>query len=116
MTDSCGDGICCQEGNGQFAVTLNGNTVVTGGEFSDSTAKAFDIGSASTVGSSSVSGSGSASVEYHVDVTYDNYPSETRWFLKQVSTVAIIVEYGFDEVNQEGFFLSESVDLVPGER
>jgi hypothetical protein len=52
---------------------------------------------------------------YRVDVTYDNYPEETRWFLKQVSTGAIIVEYGYNEVNTEGLSLSESVDLVPGE-
>jgi hypothetical protein len=30
--DSYEDGICCQEGNGQFSVTLNG-TVFTGGSY-----------------------------------------------------------------------------------
>jgi hypothetical protein len=54
-------------------------------------------------------------VEYRVDVTYDNYPEETRWLLKQVSNNAIIVEYGYNEVNTEGLSLSEKVDLIPGE-
>jgi hypothetical protein len=31
MTDSYVDGICCQDGNGKFAVTLYSNIVATGG-------------------------------------------------------------------------------------
>jgi trypsin len=121
MTDTYEDGICCQEGNGEFSVTLNGATVFTGGQFTDSTAKTFQVGGASTgggggFGSGAGSGSGSAgSVEYRVDVTYDNYPEETRWILRQVSTGANIVEYGYYDINTEGYFLSEPVDLVPGE-
>jgi hypothetical protein len=61
MIDSYQDGIYCLEGNGQFAVTLNGNTVFTGGQFRDSTAKAFQVGGACTAGSGSESGSSSGS-------------------------------------------------------
>jgi hypothetical protein len=54
-------------------------------------------------------------VEYRFDVTYDNYPEETRWLLKQVSTGATVVEYGFGEVVTEGISFSESIDLIPGQ-
>jgi trypsin len=118
MTDSYGDGICCQQGRGEFAVTSNGNTVATGGEFTDSVAQTFDVGGAGS-GSGSGSGSvspGAGSVEYRFDVTYDNYPEETRWLLKQVSTGVTVVEYGFGEVVTEGISFSESIDLIPGQR
>jgi lysophospholipase L1-like esterase len=118
MTDSYGDGICCQHGAGEFEITVNGNgnTVATGGQFTDVDTKAFVVGGTSTPGSGD-SGSGSDSVvEYRVDVTYDDYPWETRWLLKQVSTGTILVDYNFDEVNTEGFSLSVSVDLIPGEQ
>jgi hypothetical protein len=114
MTDSYGDGICCQEGDGQFSVTSNGNTVATGGQFTDSASKTFDVGGASaSTGAGSDSGSG---VEYRFDVTYDDYPEETRWFIKQAGTNgATVVEYGFGEVVTQGLSFSESIDLIPGQ-
>jgi trypsin len=113
MSDSYGDGICCQEGRGQFAVTSNGSTVATGGAFTNSVSNTFDVGGASA---STGTGTGAGrSVEYRFDVTYDNYPEETRWFLKQVSTGTTVVEYGFGDVVTPGISFSESIDLIPGQ-
>ncbi len=33
--DSYGDGICCSYGNGSYTVTVDGNTVATGGDYDD---------------------------------------------------------------------------------
>jgi trypsin len=117
MTDSYGDGICCQEGRGQFSVTSNGNTVATGGEFTDSVSKKFDVGGASAgTGTGTGTGADTRNVEYRFDVTYDNYPEETRWFIKQVGTTGTtVVEYGFGAVVTEGISFSESIDLIPGQ-
>lgn len=46
---------------------------------------------------------------------YDNYPEETRWFLRRLSDGAKIVEYGFFDITTAGKFLSLDVDLNPDE-
>jgi hypothetical protein len=51
-------------------------------------------------------------VDYLLDVAYDEYPNETSWSL---TTGAVVAASGFDEVTASGFFLSESVGLVPGD-
>jgi hypothetical protein len=112
LTDTYGDGICCEYGSGEFKITVNGELLVTAsnGEFQDVTRETFDV-----VGSGSGSGSGSVSVDYRLDVTYDDLPSETSWSLRSLTTGAVVAASGFGEVTELGFFLSESVGLVPGD-
>jgi len=41
ITDSYGDGLCCQHGSGSYAVSVNGTDVVTGASFGDSATDDF---------------------------------------------------------------------------
>jgi hypothetical protein len=77
-------------GGQQSMMTLNGNTVVTlvDGCIYESIRHLSVVRARRWC--SSGSGSGSASVEYRVDVTYDNYQRNSRWFHKQVSTGAFL--------------------------
>jgi trypsin len=110
ITDAYGDGFCCSYGNGEFKITVNGEPVVTGsnGDFEGVIVKTFDV-----VGSNN--GSAPAVVDYRLDVTYDEYPYETSWSLQSRTTNAVVAASDFYEVTESGFFLSESVDLVPGD-
>lgn len=42
INDSYGDGICCAYGNGSYTVTLNGQTVATGGQFTHTESAYFN--------------------------------------------------------------------------
>jgi hypothetical protein len=45
MTDSFGDGICCENGSGSFTITVDGEAVISNnGEFEDSVQETFDVG------------------------------------------------------------------------
>jgi hypothetical protein len=112
LTDTFGDGICCEYGSGEFKITVNGELLViaSNGEFEDVTRETFDV-----VGSGSGSGSGSVDYTYRLDVVYDNYAYETSWSLQSLTTGASVAASGFGDVTESGFFLSESVDLVPGD-
>jgi hypothetical protein len=45
MTDSFGDGICCEQGSGSFKVSVDGETVISNnGEFLESVQETFDVG------------------------------------------------------------------------
>ncbi|WP_440054832.1 endonuclease [Pseudoalteromonas sp. T1lg65] len=46
--DSYGDGMCCSYGNGQYALTFNGNTLASGGQFSSRADHSFTLGSTTT--------------------------------------------------------------------
>ena len=107
LTDTFGDGICCQYGTGEFNITVNGEPVVVGsnGEFEDVTRETFDV----------VGRNVGPAVDYRLDVTYDDYPYETSWSLQSLTTGAVVAASGFGEVTGLGFFLSESVGLVPGD-
>jgi hypothetical protein len=109
ITDTYGDGFCCDYGNGEFKITVNGEPVVTGsnGQFQDGTTETFNV-----VG---LNAGPPVDVDYRLDVKYDQYPYETSWTLKSLTTGAVAAASGFDEVTESGFFLSESVDLVPGD-
>jgi trypsin len=110
LTDTFGDGICCQYGSGEFKITVNGELLViaSNGEFQDVTRETFEV-----VGSGS--GSGSVSVDYRLDVTYDDLPYETSWSLRSLTTGAVVAASGFGEVTELGFSLSDAVVLVPGD-
>jgi hypothetical protein len=46
MTDTFGDGICCESGSGSFKITVDGDTVISNnGEFFARVREAFDVGS-----------------------------------------------------------------------
>jgi hypothetical protein len=109
ITDAYGDGICCDYGSGEFKITVNGEPVVTGsnGQFQDGTTETFNV-----VG---LNVGPPVDIDYRLDVQYDQYPYETSWSLKSLTTGVVAAAYGFDEVTESGLFLSESVDLVPGD-
>ena len=109
LTDDFGDGICCQYGNGEFNITVNGEPAFAGsnGQFQGVTVETFDVVQRDDVGP--------VVVDYRLDVTYDNYAYETSWSLQSLTTGAVVAASGFDEVTESGFFLSESVGLVPGD-
>jgi hypothetical protein len=45
MTDSFGDGICCEFGSGSFKILVDGETVISNnGEFLESVQETFDVG------------------------------------------------------------------------
>jgi hypothetical protein len=48
ITDSYGDGICCNYGNGYYNVKFNGNVLATGGQFTSSDIKAFCVPASNT--------------------------------------------------------------------
>jgi hypothetical protein len=104
MTDTYGDGICCQHGSGEFNITVNGEPVVVGGngDFGDVVQETINV-------------VGSGSVDYRLDVAYDNYPEETSWSLQSLTTGEDVATSGFNEVTESGFFLSGSVSLVAGD-
>jgi hypothetical protein len=106
MTDTFGDGICCLEGNGEFKITVNGELAASNnGDFEDVVRETFDVvGRATTT-----------DVDYHLDVKYDNYPLETSWSLKSLTTGEVVVASEFNEVSELGFFLSRAVDLIAGD-
>merc|ERR1711915_896688 len=41
--DEWGDGICCSWGNGSYEVLVNGDSVASGGEFTDEESKEFEV-------------------------------------------------------------------------
>ncbi|UXI00275.1 endonuclease [Photobacterium sp. TY1-4] len=44
INDSYGDGLCCRAGNGSFALTVDGQTLASGGQFQHSQAFPFTLG------------------------------------------------------------------------
>jgi hypothetical protein len=45
MTDSFGDGICCEQGSGSFKIFVDGETAISNnGEFLESVQETFDVG------------------------------------------------------------------------
>jgi len=44
ISDSYGNGICCNEGNGSYSLTLDGETLKQGGQFGESETVSFDVG------------------------------------------------------------------------
>ncbi len=48
INDSYGDGICCSYGQGYYEIVFNGNTLISGGQFSNTETKQFCLNSGST--------------------------------------------------------------------
>jgi hypothetical protein len=48
INDSYGDGICCSQGQGSYKVVFNGNTLISGGQFTNTETKNFCVPSTSS--------------------------------------------------------------------
>ncbi|MBK8389095.1 MAG: T9SS type A sorting domain-containing protein [Saprospiraceae bacterium] len=66
INDGYGDGICCAQGNGNYKVVVNGNTMVSGGQFTATQTKQFCMPAASLEDNLLTS-----------DLQYDLYPNPT---------------------------------------
>jgi hypothetical protein len=73
MTDTHGDRIYCQYSAGEFNISVNGEPVAItrSGELRDVVQESFDAVRPST----------GPTVDYRLDVEYDDYPHETSWLL-----------------------------------
>jgi hypothetical protein len=69
MTNTYGDGMSCQYGAGEFKITMNGEpgAISSSGEFRDVVRESFDVVWRNT----------GPTVDYRLDVAYDDYPYET---------------------------------------
>jgi hypothetical protein len=54
-------------------------------------------------------------VDYRLDIAYDDYPYLMCWSLQSLTTGAVVAASGFNEVAEFGYLLSHSVGLVPGD-
>lgn len=103
LTDAFGDGICCLYGRGFFSVTANGNQVVSGNRFGTTVSETFEV-FASTV-------------EYRVEIMYDNFPRETLWALSKVQNngnLNVVEGIGFDVVTESNVGFGMVVELTAG--
>ncbi len=83
IRDSWGDGICCEHGLGEYAVTGCGVTYAAGGAFGHVEGTSFTVGLP-----------GEPCAELIVSITLDLYGQETTWDLKDDSTGAILATGG----------------------
>lgn len=60
ISDSYGDGICCNVGSGSYALTIEGTTVANGGDFGSTESTTFTLGDGSSGGGNSGGGNGSS--------------------------------------------------------
>jgi hypothetical protein len=106
MTDTYGDGICYQYGAGEFKITVIGEPgdISSSGKFRGVVRESFDVVGRST----------GPTVDYRLDVAYDDYPYETSWSLQSLTTDAVATAFGFSEGTERGYLLSQSAGLVPG--
>ena len=84
--DSYGDGICCSWGIGSYQVSGCGNTYASGGNFGSSESTSF------TTSSCESSECDADEIELVIDITTDNYASETSW---EVTNTVTDEMYGF---------------------
>jgi hypothetical protein len=93
INDAYGDGICCAYGSGSYTVTVNGNTVLSGGAFGSSETKPLQAtpcdNGEETVGGEVVCKCDSDEIRITVDLTTDNYPRETTWTLSTCDGVEV---------------------------
>jgi hypothetical protein len=104
MTETYGDGICCQYGASEFKITGTGEPVaiISISEFRYVVRESFDVVRCST----------GLTVDYRLDVAYDDYPYETSWSLQSLTTSAVVAASGFNEVTELGYLLDESDVLI----
>jgi hypothetical protein len=71
ISDSYGDGICCNEGNGKYEGYVNGDLVFNGGRFGSAETKTFTVGRCTAPDAS----------DFSMQIRTDTYPDETSWEL-----------------------------------
>jgi len=133
----------CAYGEGYYAISAAGTTIVSGQLFSESEVVNFTLGStnesignwtspgndtdvALDVPEDIVAGEAEDDVDrdsvadatsklvFRVDFHYDYYPSETQWTLRDVGTKEKLLQYPYNSVEEPGAVISEYVDLRPG--
>jgi len=92
INDSYGDGICCNWGSGSYTVTVNDNTVLSGGEFGSSETtlllKSCDYGELVERGKV-VCKCAPNEMRIAVHLTTDRYPEETSWTISTCGGVEL---------------------------
>jgi len=124
--DTWGDGICCSWGEGSYEVLVKGESVASGGEFTDEESTSFEV----TVDTTSAPvtapttpapmappttgppTSCSSPSEVLVEVTSDNWPGDISWYLKNVATDEELLSGG--EYTEGNTLYSSSIDLCDG--
>jgi len=92
INDSYGDGICCSYGNGSYSLTdEDGNVLASGGSFGASETKQICVSSAP------------ACYDVTLDLNFDNYGSETSWYIKDASGTTL---------HQGNGYINSSPDLT----
>ncbi len=94
MSDAYGDGICCSYGNGSYTLSGGGQTLASGGSFNSSETTNFCVGTPVATcddgiqngNETGIDCGGSCSPEVNLSITFDNYPEETSWKIKQGGT------------------------------
>jgi len=103
ISDSFGDGICCEYGQGEYTVVKNGVEVASGGNFDDEDSTIF--GSCGPTPAPS-SGPPTASPTectgdiVNIDILTDNYPSETSYTLQETCDGSTVFQ------RPQGYFTS----------
>jgi len=102
--DSVGDGFCCFFGEGEYTVSMNGDEVATGGNFSDEDSTTFGScgpTSAPTPGPPTTSPTECSGDFINIDILTDIYPEETSWILENKCDDSTIFE------RPQGYYTSE---------
>jgi hypothetical protein len=97
INDSYGDGICCNYGTGSYSLKFNGNVVGSGGQFGQSETKNICTNASPTTTPAPTTpaptpapttpaptpGGTCSTNTFVLELTTDNYGSETSWMLKK---------------------------------
>ncbi len=78
INDSYGDGICCNYGNGSYALSVNGSEVASGGSFNSSESTSFTVSSGGSGGGNSGGGNGDLGSYYQSAEELSGYTLKTE--------------------------------------
>jgi len=97
--DSYGDGICCEEGDGYYSVTYNGDEIASGGEFGTEAATNFGCVATSPPAPSPTLDCTSSEALLEVYLKTDNRPRKINWKVYDTETGNEIV--GVDDYTED---------------
>ena len=101
ITDSYGDGLCCNYGNGFYRLRLNAQTVASGGQFTHRAQEEI------TLSDNNPNACNHNSV--NLTLATDNYGRETAWAITRDDTVIHSGEgYASNEIYRESFCLTDA--------
>jgi endonuclease I len=103
INDSYGDGICCSYGNGSYSLSDDSGVLASGGNFSSTETKTFTVGNVTPPPPSCTETLAT------LNLTTDNYGSETSWQLTNSSGTVLYTGSGYSSNSNynEEFCLSE---------